>query len=159
MDRARGATCSGPCGVKPERKSARAAEPARAWFAACSPGSPSQETVPMKRLLIATALAVGSGVVATDVQAQRYEQCRNCGEVVDINRYDTGEGRTSGGGAVAGALIGGLLGNQVGSGSGRKVATVAGAVAGGVAGNRIEKNRRGGGDRYEVVVQMDDGRR
>ena len=114
----------------------------------------------MKKLLIATILACASGAVATDAQAQRYdryERCTSCGEVVDINRFDGGGGRTSGGGAVAGALIGGLLGNHVCSGSGKKVATVAGAVAGGVAGNRIEKNRRDG-DRYEVVVRMDNGR-
>lgn len=85
-----------------------------------------------------------------------YDSCQRCGEVIRINR-NGGDRHSSGVGAVAGAVIGGLLGNQVGGGNGKKVATVAGAVAGGVAGNRIEKNRRGSS--YEVVVQMDDGRR
>ena len=122
----------------------------------------------MKTLILATTLALASmSAVASpqfrddryyDDRYAAYDTCARCGEVIRINRYG-GDGRsTSGGGAVAGALIGGLLGNQVGSGSGRKVATVAGAVAGGVAGNNIERNRRGGSN-YEVVVQMDDGRR
>lgn len=119
----------------------------------------------MKKILMAAMLACAGGAATSDVEAQRYdrydgryERCRSCGEVIDINRFHDGRGRTSGGGAVAGAIIGGLLGNQVGSGSGRKVATVAGAVAGGVAGNRIEERRRGGTS-YEVVVRMDNGRR
>ncbi len=115
----------------------------------------------MKKILLAAMLACASGAAVTDVEAQRYaryERCMSCGEVIDINRYRTRDGGTSGAGAITGALIGGLLGNQVGSGSGRKAATVAGAVAGGVAGNRIERNRRGG-TRYEVVVRMDSGRR
>jgi outer membrane lipoprotein SlyB len=91
----------------------------------------------------------------------RYEErrCNRCGVVLDINRFGDRGRRDSGAeGAVLGALIGGALGNQVGSGSGRKAATVAGAVAGGIAGNRIDR-RNGGDDRYEVLVQMDDGRR
>jgi outer membrane lipoprotein SlyB len=59
---------------------------------------------------------------------------------------------------VAGAVVGGLLGNQVGGGSGKKVATVGGAIAGGVAGHNIEKNRNDG-DSYDLVVEMDNGRR
>ena len=120
----------------------------------------------MKTLILATTLALASmSAVASpqfrddryyDDRYAAYDTCARCGEVIRINRYG-GTRSTSGGGAVAGALIGGLLGNQVGSGSGRKVATVAGAVAGGVAGNNIEKNRSG--SNYEVVVQMDDGRR
>ena len=88
----------------------------------------------------------------------RYSRCTQCGVVerIEVARY--GDGRSSGGGAVAGAIIGGVLGSQVGSGSGRDAATIAGAVAGGVAGNRIEseRNRR---DVYAVFVRMDDGRR
>jgi outer membrane lipoprotein SlyB len=89
--------------------------------------------------------------------AARNEVCNNCGVVqrIDIERY--GDGRASGGGAVAGALIGAAVGNQVGSGDGRKAATVAGAIAGGVAGNNIEKNRNSR-DTYEVVVRLDSGR-
>jgi outer membrane lipoprotein SlyB len=85
-------------------------------------------------------------------------RCQSCGTVerIDVARY--GDGRTTGGGAIAGALIGAAVGNQVGSGSGRRAATVAGAVAGGIAGNNIERNRNDG-DVFEVVVRMDDGRR
>ncbi|MCK7592440.1 glycine zipper 2TM domain-containing protein [Pseudomarimonas salicorniae] len=88
----------------------------------------------------------------------RYNRCEQCGVVerVEVARY--GDGRTSGGGAVAGAIIGGVLGSQVGSGRGRDAATIAGAVAGGVAGNRIESERRSK-DVYAVYVRMDDGRR
>ena len=84
-------------------------------------------------------------------------QCYDCGRVVSIERY-YGDGRTSGAGAVTGAIVGGALGNQVGSGDGRKAATVAGAVVGGVVGNNIERNAREG-DRYDIHVQMDNGRR
>lgn len=95
----------------------------------------------------------------------RYEdrRCNRCGVVVDINQYGSRRGRhdSNTGGTVLGALIGGAIGNQVGSGNGRKAATVAGAVVGGVAGNRIDRNNgsSSGSDRYEVLVQMDDGRR
>ena len=121
----------------------------------------------MKTFILATTLALASlSAVASpqfrddryyDDRYAAYDTCARCGEVIRINRYG-GTSSTSGGGAIAGALIGGLLGNQVGGGSGKKVATVAGAVAGGVAGNNIERNRSGGPN-YEVVVQMDDGRR
>ena len=121
----------------------------------------------MKSLLLTLPLAFASltAVAAPQSRDDRYyddryyaayDTCSRCGEVVRINHTGGGHS-TSGVGAVTGAVIGGLLGNQVGGGSGKKVATVAGAVAGGVAGNRIERNRSGGG--YEVVVQMDDGRR
>lgn len=84
-------------------------------------------------------------------------QCYDCGRVVSIERH-YGEGRTSGAGAVTGAIVGGALGNQVGSGDGRKAATVAGAVVGGVVGNNIERNANEG-SRYDIHVQMDNGRR
>ena len=92
----------------------------------------------------------------------RRNRCGNCGTVQRIEReYDGRDGdRDNGtGGAIVGALVGAALGNQVGSGSGRKAATVAGAVAGGVAGKRIdERNGSRGGDEFEVVVRMDNGR-
>ena len=113
--------------------------------------------------LAALALALLLQLVALPADA-RPIRCGNCGTVVRAESiwYEDRDGRYNRGdsgreGAVLGAIIGGLVGNQVGSGSGKKVATVAGAVAGGVAGNRIEKNRRDG-DRYEVVVRMDNGR-
>lgn len=94
---------------------------------------------------------------AYDRYDNRYARCDRCGVVIDIQRF-YGEGRASGGGAVAGAVVGGLLGSQVGSGSGRDAATVAGAIAGGVAGHNIEENRREG-YRYAVHVELDNGRR
>ena len=130
------------------------------------------------RILVgATLLALASAGTAT---AQRYDNydrydrddrrvyvdndryddratCNRCGEVVRILRRDR-DGHSSGVGAVTGAIIGGLVGNQVGGGSGKKIATVGGAIAGGVAGNNIEKNRNDG-DSYDLVVEMDNGRR
>lgn len=88
-------------------------------------------------------------------------RCGNCGTVERIERTYYGDGRRDDGtgGAVVGALVGAAVGNQVGSGSGRTAATVAGAIAGGVAGKRIdERNGSRGGDGFEVVVRMDNGR-
>ena len=86
----------------------------------------------------------------------RRGRCGNCGVVtrIDADYYSRDDGTE---GAVVGALVGAALGNQIGSGDGRKAATVAGAVAGGVAGKRIDE-RNGSGDRYELVVRMDNGR-
>lgn len=83
--------------------------------------------------------------------------CNNCGTIERIERV-YGERETTGGGAVLGAIIGGALGNQVGKGDGRKAATVAGAVIGGAIGNAAEKDQRSR-PRYEIFVQLDDGRR
>ncbi len=83
--------------------------------------------------------------------------CNNCGTIQRIERV-YGERETTGGGAVLGAIIGGALGNQVGKGDGRKAATVAGAVIGGAIGNEAEKEQRSR-PRFEIFVQMDDGRR
>lgn len=62
-----------------------------------------------------------------------------------------------GAGAVAGGLVGALLGNQIGSGGGRTAATVAGAVGGAVVGNKIEEQRGGTRDSYQISVRMDNG--
>ena len=83
--------------------------------------------------------------------------CNNCGTIERIERV-YGERETTGGGAVLGVIIGGALGNQVGKGDGRKAATVAGAVIGGAIGNEAEKDQRSR-PRFEIFVQMDDGRR
>lgn len=83
--------------------------------------------------------------------------CNNCGTIQRIDRV-YGERQTTGGGAVLGAIIGGALGNQVGKGDGRKAATVAGAVIGGAIGNEVEKDQRSA-PRFEIFVEMDDGRR
>lgn len=115
------------------------------------------------RLMILGIAAASLGACATSPgYYDRYDDgyagaCRNCGTIEKIERV-YGERQTTGGGAVLGAIIGGALGNQVGKGDGRKAATIAGAVAGGVIGNNVEKDNRSA-PRFEIFVQMDDGRR
>lgn len=84
-------------------------------------------------------------------------RCYDCGRVINIERY-YGDGRTTGAGAITGAIVGGALGSQVGSGDGRRAATVAGAVVGGLVGNEVERDVREGA-RYDIHIQMDNGRR
>lgn len=86
-----------------------------------------------------------------------FARCFDCGRVERIERV-YGQRESTGSGAVLGGIVGGVLGNQVGGGSGRTAATVAGAIAGGVVGNELEKDSRSA-PRYEIFVQMDDGRR
>lgn len=110
-------------------------------------------------MLIASAVLTGC---ATGGYHARYDDgyadyCRQCGTIEKIERV-YGERKPTGGGAVLGALIGGALGNQVGKGDGRKAATIAGAVIGGAIGNEAEKDARSA-PRFEIFVQMDDGRR
>jgi len=77
---------------------------------------------------------------------------------IESIQVSSGEGRTSGGGALVGGLVGALAGNQVGSGGGRTAATVAGGVAGAVVGNRVEANRNAEGQQmYAVRVRLDNG--
>ena len=117
------------------------------------------------RVLMLSLAAFGLGACATSpgyYDQGHYDDgysaaCSNCGTVERIERV-YGERGTSGGGALLGAIIGGALGNQVGKGDGRKAATIAGAVAGGIIGNNAEKNQRSA-PRFEIFVQMDDGRR
>ena len=82
--------------------------------------------------------------------------CTNCGTVSSIINVSS-DGQASGVGAAVGALVGGLVGNQIGGGSGRRIATAAGVVGGAVAGHKIEQNRNGGTQEYDVVVTMDNG--
>lgn len=84
--------------------------------------------------------------------------CRNCGEVLTVDRVWV-DRQASGGGALLGAIIGGALGHQVGGGSGKKVATGAGIVAGAVIGNEIEKGGGGEEQVFRIVMRLDDGRR
>lgn len=87
------------------------------------------------------------------------QQCyQGCGYVRDIREVRLG-GNSDGAalGTVIGAVVGGLIGNQVGKGRGRTAATVAGAVGGGVAGHAIGE-RSGGGNGWQIVVQLQDGR-
>jgi len=77
---------------------------------------------------------------------------------IESIQVTSGEGRTSGAGAVVGGLVGALAGNQVGSGGGRTAATVAGGVAGAAIGNRVEANRNPEGQQaYSVNVRLDNG--
>lgn len=77
---------------------------------------------------------------------------------IESIQVTTGEGRTSGAGAIVGGLVGALAGNQVGSGGGRTAATVAGGVAGAAIGNRVEANRNPEGQQmYAVNVRLDNG--
>jgi outer membrane lipoprotein SlyB len=77
---------------------------------------------------------------------------------IESIQVSSGEGRTSGAGAVVGGLVGALAGNQVGSGGGRTAATVAGGVAGAAIGNRVEQNRNPEGQQmYAVNVRLDNG--
>lgn len=124
------------------------------------------------QLAVCAALVAGlAGCVAPQPRADYYDQrgryqsssqnCRQCGEVRDIERVyaERGGSGTSGGGAVLGAIIGGVLGNTVGHGDGRKAATVAGAVAGGFAGNAVERNSNGrDANAWRIYVDLDDGR-
>ncbi|SDF39037.1 Outer membrane lipoprotein SlyB [Massilia sp. PDC64] len=77
---------------------------------------------------------------------------------IESIQVTSGEGHTSGAGAIVGGLVGALAGNQVGSGGGRTAATVAGGVAGAAIGNRVEANREGAGQQqYAVNVRLDNG--
>lgn len=86
-------------------------------------------------------------------------QCyQGCGYVRDIREIRSGNGNNAAVGTVIGAVVGGLIGNQVGGGKGKTAATVAGAVGGGFAGHEIGERTGSGGYRWQVVVQLDDGR-
>jgi outer membrane lipoprotein SlyB len=82
--------------------------------------------------------------------------CYDCGTIQSIRQVVV-QGQASGAGAVAGGVLGGVLGHQIGHGRGNDAATVLGAVGGAVAGHEIEKSRSKS-VRYEIAVQMDDGR-
>lgn len=70
----------------------------------------------------------------------------------------SGDGRTSGAGALVGGLVGALAGNQVGGGGGRTAATVAGGVGGALIGNQVERNRNPEGQQmYSINVRLDNG--
>lgn len=86
--------------------------------------------------------------------------CNQCGTVQSVRQVYVGNDNNSHVlGTIIGAVAGGLLGNTVGKGDGRKAATVAGAVAGGAVGHGVaERNGKGGGTGYRVVVRLDDGR-
>jgi outer membrane lipoprotein SlyB len=81
--------------------------------------------------------------------------CDACGAVASVTRVKV-KGKSNYLGAIAGGVAGAALGNQVGKGSGNTAATILGAVGGAVAGREIEKNVKSG-NRYDVVVKLDNG--
>ena len=97
-----------------------------------------------------------AAVLLTGISVHAQEQCKSCGEVVEV-RLAKVTGKGSGVGAGLGAVMGGLVGNTLGSGTGRALTTVAGAAAGAYAGNEIEK-RVDKDTIYEVVVKMQNGK-
>lgn len=99
-------------------------------------------------LLIAAAGCAGPGGTVS---------CRDCGTVRAVDVINTGEGRSTGAGAIIGAVIGGVVGHQVGSGRGQDAATAGGAVAGAVVGNEAEKSRGLPVSYYRITVDMDSG--
>jgi outer membrane lipoprotein SlyB len=97
---------------------------------------------------------------ANDGYRSGYDNTASTGYgTIESIQVTTGDGRTSGAGAVIGGLAGALAGNQVGSGSGRTAATVAGGVAGAAIGNRVEANRNAESQQqmYAVNVRLDNG--
>ena len=81
--------------------------------------------------------------------------CEGCGVVTSVTKVKV-KGKSNYLGAIAGGVAGAALGNQVGKGDGNTAATVLGAVGGAVAGREIEKRVKSG-DRYDVLVKLDNG--
>jgi outer membrane lipoprotein SlyB len=77
------------------------------------------------------------------------------GVVEAIEWYRDGDSRPVGLGAVLGGVAGGILGHQIGSGSGNTAATIAGTLGGAYVGNELQASHAG--DRYRIVVRLDDG--
>jgi outer membrane lipoprotein SlyB len=108
----------------------------------------------MRKFLLACVLAV---VAAGCTSPGGTTSCRDCGTVRAVDVINTGEGRTTGAGAIIGAVIGGVVGHQIGSGRGNAAATAGGAVAGAVVGNEAEKSRGVPVSYYRITVDMDSG--
>jgi outer membrane lipoprotein SlyB len=96
---------------------------------------------------------------ADDGYRSNYDNTASAGYgTIESIQATSGEGRTSGAGAIVGGLVGALAGNQVGSGGGRTAATVAGGVGGALIGNRVEQNRSPEGQQmYSINVRLDNG--
>jgi len=77
------------------------------------------------------------------------------GTIEAIEWYRGGDSRPVGLGAIIGGVAGGILGHQIGSGSGNTAATIAGALGGAYVGDRVERSNAG--DRYRVIVRLDNG--
>jgi len=103
-------------------------------------------------IIVASTLSLGGCKALADDPS-----CMQCGEIERIDRHVV-NGQASPVGALAGAVIGGVVGHQVGGGRGKDVATAAGAIGGAAAASEFER-RQNRTTRYEVQVELDDGRR
>lgn len=74
---------------------------------------------------------------------------------IDVIRPEQNNG--IGVGAIAGAVIGGLIGHQVGEGNGNTAATVIGVAGGALIGHQIEKANQPQGDRFRLIIRMENG--
>ncbi len=105
----------------------------------------------MKKLLVLSTLAAGSGLFAVNASAMDIlarvisstpvvQQVSVPQQVCSMQPMIT-QGPNSGAGSVMGALAGGAMGNAIGDGGGRALATMIGLVGGAIVGNNIEGNR------------------
>jgi len=100
-------------------------------------------------------MALATPALAPAPFAAAVAACEECGVVQAVNVVKV-KGKPNFLGAIAGGVAGAALGNQVGKGDGKTAATVLGAVGGAVAGREVEKRVRSG-NRYDVVVKLDNG--
>lgn len=105
----------------------------------------------MKKLLVLSTLAAGSGLFAVNASAMDIlarvisstpvvQQVSVPQQVCSMQPMIT-QSPNSGAGSVMGALAGGAMGNAIGDGGGRALATMIGLVGGAIVGNNIEGNR------------------
>jgi outer membrane lipoprotein SlyB len=128
-------------------------------LSACSQDQTATDAEPASTPASAASSSTTPSSSTADAESSEPEElmCLTCGVISSITPIEVA-GASTGAGAAAGALIGGLAGNQVGGGSGNTIATVAGVIGGAVVGNTVERNRNTQ-TVYEVVVEMDSGRR
>lgn len=99
-------------------------------------------------------LAPGASAV-TAAMVEAVPVCEGCGVVASVTKVKV-KGKSNYVGAIAGGVAGAALGNQIGKGDGNTAATVLGAVGGALAGREIEKRVKSG-NRYDVLVRLDNG--
>lgn len=123
----------------------------------------------LEMAVVAAGLAACAGLVAVSLaacadaapsfgasRAAHVVERIEYGVVERIDLYRPGSSQSTPLGLVLGGVAGGVLGHQIGSGRGNDLATVAGALAGALAGDSIEKSHQG--DRYRIVIRLDDGK-
>ena len=121
---------------------------------------------PIKARQLATAVALGAGLVASGCASNQGARSYKQSEVGQVTRVEeatvissepiTIEGGEGLLGAATGAVVGGIAGSTVGGGDEeRAIAGVIGAVAGGIAGKKIDEsvNKRAG---YRYTVRLQD---